>query len=350
MDGFIYFNFTNGNNADIYSIRFCEKGRAEEKHLSISRKEVAGMLERTEKTAAFKNQWFPYVQIVLACLIWGSYGLFVQMLPYPPEVVVFFRFLFGAITLVVFAALTGKLSQLKPSSHWKTMVVISAINSTSWLALSRAITYTSVGNGFILYYTAPCFVVMLAPLLLKERLEKKSVAALVFCFVGIVTIMGLGELGSGERVWQGNLLGLSSGLTYALYVLGLKRMPESALGLNSNVYLCGVISLISLPLALPAMSQVTFSGLLVLVALGILIQGVATTTYMVGLRKVKAQHASILSYSEALFAMLFSMVFLQESLTLNVVIGGLLIFVGGVIIVRKGKKEPAAPRVNQISI
>ena len=286
------------------------------------------------------NRWLPYLQILLACLIWGSYGLFVRLLPYPAEVIVFFRFLFGGLFLVGLAAATGNLSQVKPSTHWKTMVLISIINSTSWLALSRAIKYTSVANGFILYYTAPCFVVMLAPLLLKERLEKKSLAALGFCFVGIVVTMGFSELGRGEHAFQGNLLGLSSGLTYALYVLGLKRIPASSLGLNSNIYLCGVISLISFPLALPAISQVTLSGLLVLIALGLSIQTTATTVYMVGLRKVKAQHASILSYSEALFAVLLSMAFLHESITLNVVIGGLLIFAGGVIIVsRKGKAE-----------
>lgn len=120
-----------------------------------------------------KNQTsLPYLQIVIACFIWGTYGLFVQLVPYPPEVIVFFRFLFGAITLITVLSFKKQVHTLKPTAGWKTMIIISAINSISWITLTRAITYTSVAQGFILYYTAPCFVVLLAPFLLKERIEK----------------------------------------------------------------------------------------------------------------------------------------------------------------------------------
>lgn len=284
-----------------------------------------------------------YLQIILACIIWGSYGLFVQILPYPPELIVFFRFLFGAISLIIIVTLTGNLDKLKPSAGWKTMVIISAINSLSWLSLSRAITYTSVANGFILYYTAPCFVVMLAPFFLKEKIEKKSILALAICFIGIVFIMGNSNVSESSNKWLGNILGLISGITYAIYVLGLKSLPQKFLGLISNVYLCVVISLISFPLAFSSLHLITLSGLLILISLGITIQCIATTLYMIGLRKVKAQHASILSYSEALFAMLFATVFLNEKITVHILVGAFLIISGGLIIMKKNaqKEKPS---------
>lgn len=282
-----------------------------------------------------------YLQIVIACLIWGTYGLFVQLVPYPPEVIVFFRFLFGAISLILVLSFTGQIHTLKPTAGWKTMVLISAINSISWITLTRGITYTSVAQGFILYYTAPCFVVLLAPLLLKEKVEKKSIFALFICFLGVIFLANTGETTAEANKVLGNILGIISGFTYALYIIGLKSLPEKFLGLVSNVYLCVVISIITFPMALSVMKSISLKGMLVLILLGITIQGIATTLYMIGLRKVKAQHASILSFLEFLFASLFAALFLNEQFTLSLVLGSALIIIGGIIVVSKKRSKQA---------
>lgn len=62
---------------------------------------------------------------------------------------------------------------------------------------------------------------------------------------------------------------------------------------------------------------------------------------MLGLKRAKAQHASILSYFEALSAMLYAAVFLHERITLTFLTGVVLIIAGSVIILyfRKEKKS-----------
>jgi len=281
-----------------------------------------------------------YFQILGACLIWGTYGLFVQGLGYAPEVTVFFRFLFGAVFLVLLSALTGDLARLRPSSQTKWLILIGVVNSASWLMLTRSITYTSVANGFILYYTAPCFVVLLAPFLLRERTEKKSLPALLLSFAGVVLIAGQGSAG-GPGIYSlwGNALGLASGILYALFILALKRLPPELLGLVSNTYMCATIALVSLPLAAPWLAQVTLPGIMALILLGVLIQGLASTMYMIGLRGVKAQHASILSYFEALFSIVFAALFLHEAITLTFLAGVVLIIAGGAVVVSIKAKE-----------
>lgn len=284
-----------------------------------------------------------YIQIITACLIWGSYGLFVQMLGYSPEVVVFFRFLFGALFLVILSCFTGNLRQLKLSSHTGMLFLMGCINAASWLMLTRSIMYTGVANGFILYYTAPCFVMLLAPVILKEPFEKRSLIALILSFTGIILIAGQGgEAFKDHNLW-GNILGVSSGVLFAFYIIALKRLPSDKLGLVSNVYVSATIALVTFPLAAPSMSAVTVSGLLLLAFLGILIQGAGTTMYMIGLRRVKAQHAGILSYFEALFSMLFAGLFLHERMTPAFLAGVVLIIAGGALIIAlKGKEDPAA--------
>ncbi|KJS66139.1 MAG: hypothetical protein JL50_12665 [Peptococcaceae bacterium BICA1-7] len=283
-----------------------------------------------------------YFQILAACLIWGTYGVFVQKMAYPPEVIVFFRFFFGALFLVILSYFTGRISQLRPSSHTGFLFVIGCINAASWLMMTRSIMYTSVANGFILLYTAPCFVILLAPFILREPFEKKSLLALAVSFAGIILIAGSGAGGLKEYNLWGSLLGLSSGILFALYLVALKKLPSGLLGLVTNTYMSFIIALVTLPLAAPSVFSVTLPDLLELAFMGIMIQAVGTTIYMIGLRKVKAQHGAILCYFEALFAMLFAALFLHERITPVFLAGAVLIIGGGLIIALKRKERSSA--------
>ncbi|ATW27362.1 DMT family transporter [Candidatus Formimonas warabiya] len=285
------------------------------------------------------HQYLPYGQIVFACLIWGSYGLFVQKLHQPPQVIVFFRFLFGFIILLAGICVTKQGRALKIPGQWKPLVLAGAINAASWLLVTKSIQLTGVANGFILYYTAPCFVVLLAPVLVKEKITKRSMTALILCFLGILNVVGFGKWDPAGLNWQGNLMGLGSGLFYALYIILLKRLPGHLLGLVSNTYVCAVISVLTFPLAAPALRAISPRELLILALAGIAIQGVATSSYMFGLRKVSAQHASILCYLEVLFASIFAALFLKEGFTIYLLVGGLLIIGGGLLIVFSARNQ-----------
>lgn len=214
-------------------------------------------------------------------------------------------------------------------------MLIGLINTFSWLTLTKSVIYTSVANSFILYYTAPCFVVLLAPFLLKEKIEKRSLVALALSFVGIICIVGVSGFSQGPNVLQGNLMGLASGFCYALYIIGLKYLPDQVLGLVSNIYVCSTIACITFPLAIGYMHLISLEGLLVLIFMALFIQVIATTLYMLALRKVRAQHAGIICYSEALFAMLFAAILLNEGFTLGLIIGTGLIIGGGLIIMTR---------------
>lgn len=287
------------------------------------------------------EKYLPYGQIVFACLIWGSYGLFVQGVEQQPQVIVFFRFLFGFLSLLCLTGLTKAWRKLIIPGQWKILILAGTINAVSWLLITNSIRLTSVTNGFILYYTAPCFVLLLAPLFLKEKIKERSVPALALCFLGIIMInvAGMGGWDLTAFHWQGNLMGLGSGIFYALYIVSLKKLPPPLIGLVSNIYVCGVISSITFPMALPLLSNITWKDLWMLVLAGITIQGIATSFYMIGLRKVSAQHASILSYLEVLSASMLAVIFLQERIGYKLIMGSILVICGGLLVIFDKKEQ-----------
>jgi drug/metabolite transporter (DMT)-like permease len=294
-----------------------------------------------------------YLQILSAALIWGSYGLFVRALDFTPEYILFFRFFFGLAGLLIFNAIKGDFSWIGPARvHWKAMLLPAVLTCLSWLAYTYSISYTSVSNAAFLIYTAPVFTVIFAPVILKERLEARTVFALTFSLSGITAIMGLNSLMSVGSSLQGDLIALFGGITYGISALYLKKIPSSILGLPSNIIICAYLSLALLPFAIFSLNQFSWNGILILLGLGVFQQTFGATLFHLGLRKVKAQHAGILTYVEPLAATVLAALFLYEGITAGSILGGFLIIVGGMIIVLKRNPAPAVemskPSPNEI--
>lgn len=285
------------------------------------------------------------LQIGTAALIWGTYGLFVRSLDYSPEYILFYRFLFGFIGLLIYTSIKDGLASLKPAIiHWKWMLIPALLTGLSWLAYTYSLKLTSVANAAFLIYTAPVFTVIFAPLMLKEKLEARTIAALFISLLGTGAIMGYSSLSVAGPNILGDLIALCGGMTYGFLALFLKRVPEGVLGLPSNIMLSGFITLALLPFALVTAVQFSWRGILILLMLGLFQQTFGATLFHIGLHKVKAQHAGILTYVEPLAATAMAALFLYEGITWGSLLGGALIISGGLMIVLK--KEPAANPVD----
>ena len=291
---------------------------------------------------AWKTQ-IGYLQIISAALIWGTYGLFVRVLDYSPEYILFYRFFFGLIGLLVFISIKDGLASLKPALiHWRWMIIPALLTGLSWLAYTYSLSYTSVANAAFLIYTAPVFTVIFAPLILKEKLEFRTVAALMISLLGTAAIIGYSSLFSGGASFVGDLFALLGGMTYGFLALFLKKAPPGVLGLPSNIIMSGLIALALLPFAVISISRFSWNGILILLALGLFQQTFGATLFHLGLRKVKAQHAGILTYVEPLAATILAALFLYEGITIGSILGGALIVTGGLIVVLRSNSHLAA--------
>ncbi len=286
------------------------------------------------------NTSLGYMQVILAALLWGTYGLFVRALDYSPEFIMFFRFFFGFLGLLAFTAARRDYSWVKPvKDNWKLLIIPSVLSCVSWLCYTYAINLTSVANAAFLIYTAPVFVVIFTPLLLREKLELTTIVALFISLLGTAALVGYSGLIGNVSSIRGDLIALFGGMTYGLFVIYLKKMPLGVLGLPSSIMVAAIVALGMLPFALTQLGLLKLEGFLILLALGLVQQTLGTTLYHFGLNKIKAQHAGILSYLEPLSATLLAILFLAEGFTLGTVTGGLLIVGGGIIIVTRGGSQ-----------
>jgi drug/metabolite transporter (DMT)-like permease len=278
-------------------------------------------------------------RVAFAGLIWGSIPLLLRSAEGASVVKVFFRVFFAWLVIGSWMLATGRLRELAALDRAKWLQVISQglILTLNWFLFLTALDMTTVATAELLGYTGPVFVAALAPFVTGERFDRRVVAPLLLAVTGIVVILapqGL-SVSSGEEQ-LGAVLAFLSALTYATLLLRSKKILR---GISSGSLMFieyGVASLVLSPLVIAAylrgdvpQSSRQYAALIML---GVVHTALTGFLFLGGLRRVRTDHAAILTYVEPVSAVVLAALFLGESITWATVVGGALVVCGGALV------------------
>ena len=177
-------------------------------------------------------------QVIAASIIYGFSGIFfLYIKDMAAGPVVFYQLLFGFLALVVYLAATGKLSGIRLRGKRKALMLLGIWHAGVMLSYYTAVSFTNVSISVLLLYTAPFYVLLIAPILLKEKPGKKSLAALIISLMGVVVVVGpenlaFGSAGVGSGYLFGVLMGLFSGFFYACIIMTSRYLRDEYSGLE----------------------------------------------------------------------------------------------------------------------
>jgi len=270
------------------------------------------------------------VQVIAASVIYGFSGIFfmyVKNMAAGP--VVFYQLFFGLLALAGYLAVTGKLSGIKLRGKRKTLMMLGAWQAGAMISYYTAVSFTNVSISVLLLYTAPFYVLLLAPIILKEKYSRKSLAALILSLAGVVIVIGPENLifGSGTEPGYlfGVLMGLFSGLFYACVTVTSRYLRNEYSGLEQLFISTCVTLILLLPFVMQVPTTALIENLPVLLFLGITITSVGSILYFTGLAHVKAQNASILSLLEPVSTIFFAYLLLKDPISTQTLLGCVLI-------------------------
>lgn len=156
---------------------------------------------------------------------------------------------------------------------------------------------TTAASTIFLQSTAPLYVLLLGPWLLKERVKPADLVYMAVLGLGLGTFfVGLDPASAtAPNPWLGNLLALLSGVFWALTVMGLRALGRGGSDWGPSAAICGNVfaALGCLPMALPVVSSRPVDWAVV-IGLGIFQIGLAYVFLIRGLRQVTALEASLL--------------------------------------------------------
>lgn len=211
--------------------------------------------------------------------------------------------------------------------------VLYAVTLVTFVLATRL---TTSANAIYLQSTAPLYLLLLAPWLLREPLTRRDVPVLLAVLGGLILVFLGNDAPSvtAPDPVRGNLLAVTSGVCYAVMLLGLRWLgrggEDHGEGISA-VLLGNVIACVAtLPLALPLV-QPGVVDLAVVAFLGIFQIGIAYALVTVGLRQVPALQASLLLLIETALNPAWTWALLGEVPTTSALAGGGLIVAGTIL-------------------
>lgn len=271
--------------------------------------------------------------LLSAFLIWSTVGVFRRYIPVDSLTLVLARSVVGALFMVALILLFQKgvdWRGLKRNLVWLTLSGVAM--GLNWLFLFEAFNRTSVAIATVCYYMAPIGVMLLSPVVLKEKLKTAQLVGVLMAFVGIAIVSGLFTGGGQNANIAGILYGLASAFFYMLLVLFNKlSTPMEAYTKTGWQLFCSALVVI---VAMAFVTDTTPVGSIapstwgLMAFLGVVHTGLACAILFSCMEKVSAQSVALYSYIDPIGAVLLSYFFLHETLTLATILGAVLVLGG----------------------
>ncbi len=277
-----------------------------------------------------KPQPFPPILLVLiAVLLWSTGGLFIKLTTLNAVHVNFGRALFAAIVVGIFIAFRKELK-----FDWF-ILFTSIFYAGTLTAFVYANKNTTAANAIFLQYTAPIYILIFAPLLLKEKFRITDLITVVVCLAGMSLFFLESENAQNvlaTNIFAGNIAGLISGVCLGLYFVLLRHPRSLKFNPALSVFYGNIIIVIfMLPFILNELQTPTTNDILAISYLGIFQIGVAYILFTYGLAKgVRSLDASIIGFVEPLLNPVWVFLFIKETPSKWAIIGGIII-IGAVI-------------------
>lgn len=272
-----------------------------------------------------------YCKYIAALLLFGSNGIIASQIAMPSYEIVLLRTMIGALMLIAIFFL----SKQKPTflAHKKDFLFISISGmamGASWMFLYEAYDQIGVGISSLLYYCGPIIVMILAPVLFKERLTWYKIAGFVTVLCGVFLVNG-NAFNDGKSL-TGILYGVFAAVLYALMVITNKK--SAAVKGMENTVLQIAVSFLTVAVFVACKSgfalQIHHSDWLWIGILGLLNTGIGCYFYFSSIGNLPVQTVATCGYLEPLAAVVLSVIFLKETMLPLQIIGAVLIIGGAV--------------------
>ena len=290
-------------------------------------------------------------ELLALAALWGGSFLFMRVAvpAFGPVALAFLRVFGAALMLVPLLAARGELAALR--RHWRPIAIVGIVNSAvPFLCFAYAALTINAGVSAIFNSATPLFAAIVAWLWLGDRMTPPRVAGLAIGFAGVLWLgWDKADFGPGGSAWAIAaclLATMSYGIGPSLTKRHLGSVAPLAVAAGSQVA-AAIILALPAALAWPAVAP-SAQAWLMIALLAFLGTGLAYVLYFRLIANAGPANAVAVTYLIPIFAVVWGGIFLGEKLTLSLVAGCLVIFVGTAlatgVIGNRARPEPARPQ------
>lgn len=274
----------------------------------------------------------PNVALLVSIVAVSTASILIRMSDAGPLAVAAYRLIFATVILLPFFLRSGGFKMLMGSSPKDLLTLVGvgfvlAFHFASWIS---SLAFTSVASSVLFVHIDPIFVAAVAHFVFKERIDRSTLLGIVIAFTG-ASIIALGDIGTGETNFYGDLLALIGAIMLGIYILSGRRIRQS---LDLVSYVTPVYATSALVLTIGCLVTGTrlapypIREYLLFFAIAVVPMIFGHTVYNWALKYVSAPVVSISLLGEPVGATILAFLFLDETPTLPTIIGGVITLAG----------------------
>ncbi len=273
-----------------------------------------------------------FIKYISALLLFGLNGIVASHIPMNSYEIVFLRTLIGSILLIALFLIGKGKFHIKEYKKDTLFIVLSGVAmGTSWMFLYEAYQQIGVSLSSLLYYCGPVIVMILSPLIFREKLTAPKLFGFATVLVGIFLVNG-NATQSSSNPW-GLFCGAMSAVMY-FFMVTLNKQSKNISGMENSVIQL-VVSFLTVAVFMGIKQgfvlDVPVSAWGWILVLGIVNTGIGWYLYFSPLAKLPVQTVAVCGYLEPLSAVVFAALLLGEKMTVIQIVGAVCIIGGAMI-------------------
>ena len=266
-----------------------------------------------------------------ALLLFGLNGIVASQIAMGSYEIVFLRTMIGSVLLIILFVLGKGRFHLREHKRDFLFILLSGIAmGASWMFLYEAYQQIGVSLASLLYYCGPVIVMVLSPLIFKEKLTLPKVIGFLIVLTGIFLV-------NGQSSGRGNAWGLFCGAMSAVmyfFMVTLNKRSRQITGMENAVIQLTVSFLavaVFVGIKQAFVLHIPNGAWLWILILGIVNTGIGCYLYFSPLSQLPVQTVAICGYLEPLSAVVFAAILLNERMTVIQVVGAACIIGGAMV-------------------
>ncbi len=286
-----------------------------------------------------KNNSFKKVNLILASFFFSLMTVCVKKIDnrIPIYELVFFRSL---LSLFITSLIINK-KNLNPWGKNKPLLILrGTLGTIALVCIFYAIKNMPLNISTVIQYTYPIFISIFAGILINEKINKNLIIASITGWLGILIILNPYQLSSLniELDKFTVLIAFLGAISTALAYITVKK-----LSLTEDIFIIikyfPLISVITLsPIVFFNWVTPNIDDLIWILGIGMFTQA-GQTFLTIGLKKLPTSEAARINYLQVLFGSLWGILFFNELININFIVGAVLVLLGTIISTSKKLKK-----------
>jgi drug/metabolite transporter (DMT)-like permease len=250
-----------------------------------------------------------------------------------PITIVFIRLVFAAILMTAYLSVKKNYMKIKKKDRKLFLMLALFEPFFYFLGESFGLTYVSATLGSVVISTIPVFATIGAWLVFKERLKTINYAGIMTSFIGVVVFVL-----NGDGSIPFNIKGLCLLMLAVLSAVGYNLTLSRLVGTYSPVYIVNVQSLIGSTLFLPlflifdlkhfSSIHLTLNMFKPIIELSVFASCCAFILFAWTVRKIGITKTNVFTNCIPLLTALFSFILLGDKLTVQNIVGMIIVIAG----------------------